>query len=142
MGLNGNATEVMHRHKNKALVKITLAAHAEHQKCEMLAPLLSCPSSPSSGCVCLVSQRQRANQGGHVAELDCCAAGLLQVLLPQSVGHQLEQQGASVNGAPFFQLRVPSGAVTHAGALVYEAAEGTVALPLKVIRRCDAAALL
>ena len=89
---------------------------------------------------CHVSQGQRTNLGTYIAKFDCSAAVLLQVMLPQSVGQQLEQQGAAVNGAPFFQLRAPSGAATHAGALVYEAAEGTVALPLKVIRRCGTAA--
>lgn len=59
-----------------------------------------------------------------------------QVLLPSSVGSSLLQQGASVNGAPFFHVQMPSGASTHVGVLSYEAAEGTIALPPKVVRRC------
>lgn len=59
-----------------------------------------------------------------------------QVLLPSSVGTSLLQQGASVNGAPFFHVQTPSGASTHVGVLSYEAAEGTIALPPKVVRRC------
>ena len=39
-----------------------------------------------------------------------------------------------VAGTPFFELRTASGARTHVGVLEYSAAEGTVALPLQVIR--------
>lgn len=56
------------------------------------------------------------------------------VLLPSSIGALLLQQGASVNGAPFFQIQTPSGASTHGGVLSYDAAEGTIALPPKVVR--------
>lgn len=58
----------------------------------------------------------------------------LQVLLPASVGASLLQQDAMVAGTPFFELRTASGARTHVGVLDYSAAEGTVALPLQVIR--------
>lgn len=58
----------------------------------------------------------------------------LQVLLPPTVGSALLHQNAAVNGAPFFELRTASGACTHVGVLDYSAAEGTIALPLKVIR--------
>lgn len=56
------------------------------------------------------------------------------VLLPPSIGSSLLQQGASVNGSPFFHIQRPSGTSTHCGVLSYEAAEGTIALPPKVIR--------
>lgn len=56
------------------------------------------------------------------------------VLLSSSVGTSLLQQGASVNGSPFFHIQTPSGASTHVGVLSYEAADGTIALPPKVMR--------
>jgi hypothetical protein len=59
---------------------------------------------------------------------------LVQVLLPASVGASLLQQNAMVAGTPYFELRTVSGARTHAGVLDYSAAEGTIALPLQVVR--------
>lgn len=59
---------------------------------------------------------------------------LVQVLLSASVGADLLQQNATVAGAPYFELRTASGATTHAGVLDYSAAEGTIGLPLQVVR--------
>lgn len=58
----------------------------------------------------------------------------LQVLLPASVGAALLQQNVMVAGTPYFEVRAASGARTHVGVLDYSAAEGTVALPLQVVR--------
>lgn len=56
------------------------------------------------------------------------------ILLPPSAGTSLMQQDAYKNGPMFFRLETAAGSFTHAGLLEFSAAEGFVALPLKVIR--------
>ncbi|KAL4434646.1 hypothetical protein ABPG77_002769 [Micractinium sp. CCAP 211/92] len=55
------------------------------------------------------------------------------ILLPPSAGASLMAQDASKNGPMFFKLVTAAGSTTHAGLLEFSAAEGFVALPLKVI---------
>lgn len=56
-----------------------------------------------------------------------------QILLPPSAGAALMIQDAYKNGPMYFRLTAPGGRYTHAGLLEFSAAEGFVALPLKVL---------
>jgi len=56
------------------------------------------------------------------------------IVLPASVGEELMSMDAPKNGAMMFELRTPSGSVTHAGVLEFTAPAGTALLPPKVIR--------
>lgn len=56
------------------------------------------------------------------------------ILLPPSAGARLMSQDVYKNGALFFELSNATGRKTHAGLLEFTAAEGFVALPLKVIK--------
>ncbi|KAL4856793.1 General transcription factor IIH subunit 2 [Chlorella vulgaris] len=56
------------------------------------------------------------------------------ILLPPSAGTSLMNQDAFKNGPMYFRLTNAAGNRTHAGLLEFSAAEGFIALPLKVIR--------
>eukprot|EP00798_Chlamydomonas_sp_ICE-L_P002791 gene2791-12666_t len=55
------------------------------------------------------------------------------VKLPPSAGATLMAQDAPKNGPMLFEVRTAAGSFTHAGLLEFTQAEGTVALPRKVI---------
>merc|ERR1719152_412311 len=71
----------------------------------------------------------------HAAEAKGIVRRADKITLPRSASAELDAQAASKNGQLFFELSNPAtGRTTHASTLDFSAADGTVGLPIEVLR--------